>query len=323
MITRAFVAQRPVDDDEIGRRSRGERSRPAEVRLISSLQPAANSSLATSTAKAARRPGRRCRRHDLRGRTRRDRCDSMANREGLAAPVSRRCRTRSPSGSRTRPPAHSVRRAPSAAAPRAAGRAARRPRRWTESCSGEPGRRPFSTIRFRHGDRDASRAMPSHDAADASRSRRRGRAVRRADEQARPFRKRPSTANGGNARGSYSRSGIAFRSRHGAPVRATPSTASQRKRLSSPSDGLADLARPQKRRPFPSGIVQDRALLDWPAFSNLESDLQSEGNCLRSKKCRWAVVGAGPVSRSGRLDTFQVLADRARRARRPLDHGRH
>jgi hypothetical protein len=39
----------------------------------------------------------------------------------------------------------------------------------------------------------------------------------------------------------------AFRSRHGAPVRATPSTASPRKRLSSPSDGIADLARPRAR----------------------------------------------------------------------------
>jgi hypothetical protein len=31
-------------------------------------------------------------------------------------------------------------------------------------------------------------------------------------------------------------------------------------------------------------IVQDSAIQDWPPFSSLESDLQSEGNPLRARR---------------------------------------
>ncbi len=54
--------------------------------------------------------------------------------------------------------------------------------------------------------------------------------------------------------------------------------------------GVADLARQQRRNPLPLCIVQDSAIQDWPPFSSLESDLEPEGNPLRSNECQQALA---------------------------------
>jgi hypothetical protein len=37
-------------------------------------------------------------------------------------------------------------------------------------------------------------------------------------------------------------------------------------------------------------IFQHSAIQDWPPFSSLESDLESEGNPLRSNECQHALA---------------------------------